>query len=45
MSTEIAGGAPKEFAGARVLAELGHGDAAESERGRVVAQADALEGA
>ena len=36
---EAAGGAPQQLAGARVLAELGHGDAAQGERRRVVAQA------
>jgi hypothetical protein len=45
VGAEAAGGAPEELAGARVLAELGHGDAAEGERRRVVAQADVLEGA
>jgi len=45
VGAEAAGGAPEELAGARVLAELGHGDAAEGERGGVVAQADALKGA
>ena len=45
VGAEAAGGAPEELAGARVLAELGHGDAAEGERRRVVAQADTLEGA
>src|SRR4029453_1660859 len=45
VGAEAAGGAPEELAGARVLAELGHGDAAEGERRRVVAQAAALEGA
>jgi hypothetical protein len=35
----------RKFAGARVLAELGHGDAAQGERRRVVAQGNALEGA
>ena len=45
MGAEAAGGAPEELAGARVLAELRHGDAAQRERRRVVAQADALEGA
>ena len=45
VGTEAAGGAPEELAGARVLAELGHGDAAQRERRRVFAQGDALEGA
>ncbi len=45
MGAEAAGGAPQQLAGARVLAELGHGDAAQRERRRVVAQGDALEGA
>ena len=45
VGTEAAGGAPEQLAGARVLAELGHGDAAQGERRRVVAQGDALEGA
>src|SRR4029453_10626475 len=44
VGAEAAGGAPEELAGARVLAELRHGDAAERERRRIVAQADALEG-
>jgi len=42
---KAAGGAPQQFAGTRVLAELGHGGAAQGERRRVVAQGDALEGA
>jgi hypothetical protein len=42
---EAAGGAPQQLAGTRMLAKLGHGDAAEGERRGVVAQADALEGA
>ena len=45
VGTEAAGGAPQEFPGARVLAELGHSDAAQRKRRRVVAQGDALEGA
>jgi hypothetical protein len=45
VGAEAAGGAPQELAGARVLAELGHGDAAQGKRRRVVAQPDALEGA
>ena len=45
VSAEAARSAPQELAGARVLAELGHGDAAEGERWRIVTQADALEGA
>jgi hypothetical protein len=45
VGAEAAGGAPQELAGARVLTELRHGDAAEGERWRVVAHADALEGA
>ena len=36
---------PQQLAGARVLAERGHGNAAQGERRRVVAQPDALEGA
>jgi hypothetical protein len=42
---KAAGGAPQQFAGARVLTELGHGDAAQGQRRRVVAQGDPLEGA
>ena len=42
---EAASGAPEELASARVLTQLGHGDAAEGKRRRVVAQADAFEGA
>jgi hypothetical protein len=45
MSAEAAGGAPQELAGARVLAELGHGDTAQGQRRRVVAQGDSFEGA
>ena len=45
VGAEAAGGAPQQLAGARVLAELGHGDAAQGQRRRVVAQGDALEGA
>ena len=45
MGTKAAGGAPKQLAGARVLAELRHGDAAKGERRRVFAQCDVLEGA
>ena len=43
VGAEAAGGAPQEFAGARVLAELGHGDAAQGQRRRVVAQRNPLE--
>ena len=39
VGAEAARGAPEELTGARVLAELGHGDAAQGERRRVVAQA------
>ena len=42
---EAAGGAPEELARPVVVAELGHGDAAQGEGRRVVAQRDALEGA
>ena len=42
---EGARGAPKELARAIVVAELGHGDAAQGEGRRVVAQRDALESA
>jgi hypothetical protein len=45
VGTKAAGGAPKQLAGARVLAELRHGDAAKGERRRVFAQCDVLEGA
>jgi len=45
VGAEAARGAPQQFTGARVLAELGHGDAAQRQRRRVVAQGDALEGA
>jgi len=45
VGAEAAGGQPEELASARVLAELSHGDAAQRERRRVVAKADALEGA
>ena len=45
VGAEAAGGAPQQLAGARVLAELGHGDAAQRQRRRVVAQGDPLEGA
>jgi len=44
VGAEAAGGAPQQLAGARVLAELGHGDAAQGEGRRVVAQGDPLEG-
>ena len=44
VSAETAAGAPQELAGARMLAELRHGDAAQGERRRVVAQGDPLEG-
>ena len=37
LSTEAAGRAPEEFPGARVLAKLGHGDATQRQRRRVVA--------
>jgi hypothetical protein len=40
---EAARGAPQQFARARVLAELRHRDAAQRQRGRVVAQGHALE--
>ena len=43
MRAEAARGALRQLAGARVLAELGHRDAAQRERRRVVAQGDALE--
>jgi len=42
---EAARRTPQQLACARVLAELRHGDAAQRERRRVVAQRDALEGA
>ena len=42
---EAAGGAPEELARPFVVAELGHGDAAQGEGRRIVAQRDALEGA
>jgi hypothetical protein len=42
---EGAGGAPEELARPVVVAELGHGDAAQGEGRRVVAQRDTLEGA
>ena len=45
MGAEAAGGAPQELAGARVLAELRHGNAAQGQRRRVIAQGDSLEGA
>ena len=45
VGAEAAGGAPQELAGTRVLAELGHGDAAQGQRRRIVAHADPLEGA
>ena len=45
MGAEAAGGAPQQLAGAGVLAELGHGDAAQGQRRRVVAQRHTLEGA
>jgi hypothetical protein len=45
MRTETARGAPQQFARARVFTELGHGDAAQGQRRRVVAQGDPLEGA
>jgi hypothetical protein len=45
VGAEAAGGAPQELAGARVLAELRHGDAAQGQRRRVVAQGDPLESA
>ena len=41
--TKTARGAPQQFAGARKLAQLGHRDAAQGERRRVVAQGDVLE--
>jgi hypothetical protein len=45
VGAEAAGGAPQKLASARMLAELGHGDAAQGQRRRVVAQGDPLEGA
>jgi hypothetical protein len=42
---EAAAGAPEELARPVVVAELGHGDAAQGEGRRVVAQCDTLEGA
>jgi len=42
---EAAGGAPEQLARPLVVAELSHGDAAQGEGRRVVAQRDALEGA
>ena len=45
VGAEAAGGAPKEFTGAWMLAELSHGDAAQGQRRRVVAQGDPFEGA
>jgi hypothetical protein len=45
VGAEATGGAPKELTGARVLAELSHGDAAQGQRRRVVAQGDPLKGA
>jgi hypothetical protein len=42
---EAPGGALEQFARARVLAEPGHGNAAQRQRRRVVAQGDMLEGA
>jgi hypothetical protein len=45
VGAEGARGTAKQLAGARVLAELRHGDAAERERRRVVAQTDTLQGA
>ena len=45
MGAETASGTPKKIASPRVLAELGHRDAAQRERWRVIAQADSLEGA
>ena len=37
VSAEAARGTPEELAGARVLAKLGHGDAAQRQRRRIVA--------
>ena len=43
VGAEAARRAAQQLARARVLAELGHGDAAQRQRRRVVAQRDALE--
>ena len=43
MGAEAAGGAPQELAGARVLAELRHGNAAQGQRRRVIAQGNSLQ--
>ncbi len=43
MGAEGARGAPEELARARMLAELRHRDATQRKRGRVLAQADALQ--
>jgi len=45
VGAEAAGGAPQELAGARVLAELRHRDAAQGKRRWILAQGDSLEGA
>jgi hypothetical protein len=45
VGAETAGSAPEQFASARVLAELGHRDAAKGKRRRVLAQGDPLESA
>jgi hypothetical protein len=42
-SAEAARGASQELARPLVVAELGHGNAAQGERRRIVAQRDALE--
>jgi hypothetical protein len=43
VGAEAAGGAPQKLAGAPVLAELGHRDAAQGQPRRIVARADSLE--
>lgn len=45
MRAEATGSALQEFTGARVLTELGHGDAAQGQRRWVITQGDAFEGA
>ncbi len=45
VGAEATGGAPKKFTGTRMLAELGHGNAAQGQCRRVVAQGDAFESA
>ena len=42
MDAKATSRAPQEFTGTRVLAKLGHGNAAQGQRRRVVAQGDAL---